>query len=264
MAIFTFLGTPINQPLLKSVTVTFTDDSTHTYYRLPQTVSKPEIINRVKKDFPDKEIKQNFVRGNLSQLAIEYNYDNPPQVNIPSTNQRTPIPQRDIQNNNLLGAIISSANTVRNSRGLSTGGLIRELVSTGEDVVVNRIQPDRRSAIRKRASSPINRRDVQPVTDVRPPIQDNTPPAKSIDKVFSTPAQAQSAVKQYEKATKQKAAFRERTYIDPNSKLPETVYETYDVNKKPVRLASAYENYIGIIQQDVTGAYRTRFDFRSR
>jgi hypothetical protein len=35
--------------------------------------------------------------------------------------------------------LITGANTVRNSRGLSLGGLVNELVNTGEDLVVNKI-----------------------------------------------------------------------------------------------------------------------------
>ena len=45
----------------------------------------------------------------------------------------------NLADGNLLGALITGANTVRNSRGLSLGGLVNELVNTGEDLVVNKI-----------------------------------------------------------------------------------------------------------------------------
>ena len=45
----------------------------------------------------------------------------------------------NLADGNLLGALITGANTVRNSRGLNLGGFVNELVGIGEDVVVNKI-----------------------------------------------------------------------------------------------------------------------------
>ena len=45
----------------------------------------------------------------------------------------------NIQDGNLIGALITGANTVRNSRGLSIGGLVNEVIGLGEETISNRI-----------------------------------------------------------------------------------------------------------------------------
>lgn len=45
----------------------------------------------------------------------------------------------NIQDGNLIGALITGANTVRNSRGLSLSGLVNEVVGIGETSLANRI-----------------------------------------------------------------------------------------------------------------------------
>ena len=45
----------------------------------------------------------------------------------------------NIQSGNILGALITGANTVKNAKGLNFGSIVSELISTGEKIVSNKI-----------------------------------------------------------------------------------------------------------------------------
>lgn len=48
----------------------------------------------------------------------------------------------NIQSGNLLGALITGANTVRNGRGLTLGSIVNEIISTGESAVTDVLIPN--------------------------------------------------------------------------------------------------------------------------
>lgn len=63
----------------------------------------------------------------------------------------------NVQSGNLLGALITGANTVRNAKGLTTGSVINEIISIGEDAIVDAIIP---SASNRSATESKSRNDL--------------------------------------------------------------------------------------------------------